>query len=221
MEDLKKQALEEQLLELPLVQYAWMDIGDIEFSENVRHICRTECPRYGTSWSCPPAVGTVEECRERCEAYSGAFVFTTIAEVHDTENLEETLATRAGHEAVTRQIRQIFERSDCNVECSASEAPAMRRRILEEADGMVSACNQRTAVHSTLALSAESCALCGKCAYPETPCRHPEQMLPCIESYGIVVPKLAERAGIEFMNGAGIVTWFGIVLYESHSIGTG
>jgi predicted metal-binding protein len=66
MEDLKKQALEEQLLELPLVQYAWMDIGDIEFSENVRHICRTECPRYGTSWSCPPAVGTVEECRERC-----------------------------------------------------------------------------------------------------------------------------------------------------------
>lgn len=179
MDDQIKQELEEKLLELPIVQYAWVEIGEIEFSEKVRHICRTECPRYGTSWSCPPAVGTVEECRERCEAYSGAFVFTTIAEVNDAENMEETLATRAGHEAVTREIRGIFE----------------------------------TYFHSTLALSAESCAICESCAYPDGPCRYPQRMLPCIESYGIVVPKLAERTGIEFMNGAGIVTWFGIVLY--------
>ena len=37
-------------------------------------------------------------------------------------------------------------------------------------------------------------------------------MMPCVEGYGIVVLPLAEKAGIEFMNGAGIVTWFGMVL---------
>lgn len=184
MDDLMKQELEEKLLELPIVQYAWMEISEIEFSEKVRHICRTECPRYGTSWSCPPAVGTVEECRKRCEAYSGAFVFTTIAEVNDAENMEEALSTRAGHEAVTKEIQRIFE--------TYFENKTSR---------------------GTLALSAESCAICETCAYPDGPCRHPGRMLPCIESYGIVAPKLAERAGIEFMNGAGLVTWFGIVLY--------
>ncbi|MDD6615978.1 MAG: DUF2284 domain-containing protein [Lachnospiraceae bacterium] len=178
--------LEEKLLELPVVQYAWMKPEDIEFSEKVRYICRTECPRYGTSWSCPPAVGTVEECRSRCEAYDGVFVFTTIAEVNDAANMEETLATRAGHEAVTREIQDIFEMSDKK---------------------------HKAGSRSPLALSAESCATCRKCAYPDAPCRHPEQMLPCIESYGIVVPKLAEKAGIEFMTGAKVVTWFGIVLF--------
>ena len=30
-----------------------------------------------------------------------------------------------------------------------------------------------------------------------------------IEGYGVVVADFARKAGIEFMNGAGIVTWFG------------
>lgn len=186
MDSQTRAALEERLQELPVVQYAWMKPEEIDFSEKVRHICRTECPRYGTSWSCPPAVGTVEECRIRCEAYDGVFVFTTIAEVNDAANMEETLMTRSGHEAVTREIRNIFETF---------------YEKTEDGGGR------------TLALSAESCAVCGKCAYPDAPCRYPEQMLPCIESYGIVVPKLAEKAGIEFMTGASVVTWFGIVLF--------
>lgn len=183
MDSRKRQKLEESLLDLPIVQYAWVDIEEIEFSEKVRHICRTECPRYGTSWSCPPAVGTVEECRKRCEEYSGAFVFTTMAEVHDAADLQETLATRSQHEEVTREIRKIFEVS------------------------------KRAEARLTMALSAESCAVCEQCAYPDAVCRYPERMLPCIESYGIVVPKLAEKAGIEFMTGGNVVTWFGIVLF--------
>ncbi len=172
--------IEERLLSLPVVQYAWLESGEIEFSQRVREICRQECPRYGTSWSCPPAVGAVEECRERCMRYEGAFVFTTIAEVSDIENLQETLGTRRGHEEITGQIREIFR--DCGFE--------------------------------TLALSGDSCARCGECAYPGGPCRHPKNMIPCIEGFGIVVPLLAEKAGIEFDNGGNIVTWFGLILWR-------
>lgn len=172
--------IEESLLELPIVQYAWISEEEIPFSERVRSICKEECPRYGTSWSCPPGVGSVEQCRQRCGQFLNAFLFTTIAEVNDTDNMEETLATRPAHEAVTKEVQKILE------------------------------------IHfgETLALSAQSCAICRACAYPEEPCRYPDKMLPCIEGYGIVVPPLAEKAGIEFVNGAGIVTWFGMILFS-------
>lgn len=172
--------IEERLLELPIVQYAWLLAEDIPFSQRVRSICKEECPRYNTSWACPPGVGSVEQCRERCAGYDGVFVFTTIAEVTDIENMEETLATRKEHEAVTRQIREIFH----------------------EYSG------------KTLALSGESCAICKTCAYPDGPCRFPDKMIPCIEGYGIVVPLLAEKAGIVFDNGSNVVTWFGMILYH-------
>ncbi|MDO4323723.1 MAG: DUF2284 domain-containing protein [Lachnospiraceae bacterium] len=174
----KKNEIEQRLLELPIVQYAWLPASEIEFSERARYICETECPRYGKSWACPPGVGTVEECREICRGYDEVFVFTTIAEVQDIENMEETLATRSGHEEVTRQIRDIFQEFS----------------------------------FQTLAMSGDSCAICGECAYPDAPCRHPDQMISCIEGYGVLVPLLAEKAGIVFDNGSNIVTWFGSVL---------
>lgn len=170
--------IETRILELPVVQYLWIDTKELDFSERVRMICQQECPRYGKSWACPPGVGTVEECQMRALSYEEAFVFTTIAEVQDAANMEETLGTRKGHEQITHQIEQIL----------------------------------REYYTDTQPLSGDSCAICENCAYPEAPCRHPEQMIPCVEGYGIVVPLLAEKAGIEFMNGNNVVTWFGIVL---------
>lgn len=179
MNDQMKNEIENRLQELPIVQYAWMKTEELPFSERVRSICKEECPRYKTSWACPPAVGTVAACREQCLKFDGAFLFTTVAEVDDIENMEETLATRSGHEQITGQVREII----------------------------------REYTNGTMALSADSCAICDSCAYPDGPCRFPEKMIPCIEGYGIVVPLLAERAGIEFMNGGNVVTWFGIVFF--------
>lgn len=42
-----QEEIEQQLLELPIVQYAWLPAKELTFSENVRKICREECPRYG------------------------------------------------------------------------------------------------------------------------------------------------------------------------------
>ncbi len=110
-------SVEQELLQLPIVQYAWLKIQDVTFSERVRTICRQECPRYGKSWACPPGVGSVQQCQERCGRYDGLFVFTTIAEVQDITNMEETLATRGGHEEVTRQLQKLF--GECGLETLA------------------------------------------------------------------------------------------------------
>lgn len=95
--------LERGLRELPLCQYDVIDTAELTFTERVREICRTECPMYDRSWACPPAVGTVEECKARCLSYPHALMLTTVTEVRDIADIEETLATRAPHEAVTRQ----------------------------------------------------------------------------------------------------------------------
>jgi len=97
------------LEELPVLEYAILDADEITFEERVREICRQECPRYNSTWSCPPAVGTLGECRRRCRRYEHCLVFSTVAEVQDITNLEETLATRMDHEEVTRQLSVRFE----------------------------------------------------------------------------------------------------------------
>lgn len=133
--------IEGRILELPLMQYEWFDPSELIFKEEVRQICSQECPMYGKSWSCPPAVGTVEECRRKCLEYKGVFLFTTIAEVTDIANMEETLQTRFDHEEIARTLGKIFKEEATEVMLLSSESCAI----------------------------CESCAYCegGNCRYPE------------------------------------------------------
>lgn len=122
---MNKQVIEAQITGFPICDYAFVQIKDIPFKEEVRYICRTECPRYGASWSCPPAVGTVEECRQRCEAYEGGFLFTTMSEVPDMEDMDKMLATRKDHEKITRQVMEIFEKNGMEVLVLSTESCAI------------------------------------------------------------------------------------------------
>ena len=88
--------IEEFICQYPVYQYAFFPPEEIEFSFRVRWICEKECERYNSTWACPPAVGSVEECRKRCLGYRECFLFSTIAEVSDVINFEETLADTAG-----------------------------------------------------------------------------------------------------------------------------
>ena len=147
-----KAAIEQQLAELPLFQYDWIETSELVFSERVRYICLS---------------------------YPEALMMTSITEVSDIANLEETLATRGPHEELTRQVRDMIA-----------------------AQGV-----------ETRALSTEACAICQHCAYPDAPCRHPDKMFPCVESQGILVTDLAEKHGLDFMNG-NIVVWFSLILFK-------
>ena len=102
---LNRELLEEQLSELPLYTYAYLEPEKLEFSDRVRWICEHECPMYGKSWACPPAVGSVAECQGKCLKYENCLMIATITEVRDIADLQETLDTRADHEKVTNQVR--------------------------------------------------------------------------------------------------------------------
>jgi len=177
---MNRDLLEMQLSELPLYQYAFVKTADMLFSDRIRWICEHECPMYNKTWACPPAVGSVEECRARCLAFEDCLLIATITEVSDIANIQETLATRPEHEEITRQVLSLV----------------------------------RQQAQDTMVLSTEACAVCDECAWPDAPCRFREKMFPCVESHGIVVTDLAERAGIDFLAEGNLVTWFSLIFFR-------
>lgn len=107
-----RERIEQEISRFPILEYAFFDPKEINFYPNVRKICEMECPQYKSSWSCPPAVGTLEECRDRCLSFQNAFLFSTVSEVSDLMNMEEMLAARVEHTDVVRSIhREVFHNS--------------------------------------------------------------------------------------------------------------
>ena len=99
----QKIQIEEQVAQFPLFGYGYLPTAEVAFSERVRYICETECPQYGRSWSCPPAVGTVAECEARINGYDEIFVFASLSEGMRTIILTVVLSAAA---ALIRPIRE-------------------------------------------------------------------------------------------------------------------
>ena len=121
---MEREKLEGQLAELPLYAYAFIDPNALEFSQRVRHICKTECPMYGKTWACPPAVGEVEECEKKCKEYTSCLLIGTITEVADIADLAETLETRQDHEKITNQVRDLMRQQGVEPYVLSTEACA-------------------------------------------------------------------------------------------------
>lgn len=125
---LDKELLIEQLNELPLYMYHFCKTQELEFSDQIRWICQQECPMYGKSWACPPAVGSVSQCRSKCFTYENCLLISTIVEVYDIANIEETLKTRPEHEEITNQVRDMMRAQGIEPYVLSTEACAACER---------------------------------------------------------------------------------------------
>jgi predicted metal-binding protein len=90
-----------------------MKPADVIFSEEVRDICtQNKCGMYGSSWACPPAVGSVEECKARCLAYEYAFMFTTATKVRNRYDVKGWIHAAREHEKLTDRVADVFRSYD-------------------------------------------------------------------------------------------------------------
>lgn len=119
-----KALLEQQLSELPLYMYTFLSPDGLEFSDRIRWICEHECPMYGKSWACPPGVGSVSHCKNKCMGYGECLVIATITEVDDISNIAQTLATRPDHEAITNEVAQLLREQGVEPYILSTEACA-------------------------------------------------------------------------------------------------
>lgn len=81
--------LEEQLNAAGFFQYGVVDTMDINFSQEVRAMCEVNtCREYGKTWACPPAVGTVDECKKRIRQYEKMLIFSVKYDLEDSFDFE-------------------------------------------------------------------------------------------------------------------------------------
>ena len=67
----------------------------------------------------------------------------------------------------------------------------------------------------TLHLGAGGCGVCKPCTKVKgEPCVHPELAMASLEAYGVNVSRMAQAAGMKYINGANTVTYFGAVLFS-------
>ena len=117
--------LEAGLSELPLYVYTFIDPKSLEFSERIRWICTNECPMFGKTWACPPAVGSVADCQAKCLSYSKCLMIGTITETENFADMEQALATRPEHEAITNHVRELFRAQGIEPYILSTEACAV------------------------------------------------------------------------------------------------
>ena len=60
-------------------------VTELAFHEDVRKLCEeNQCRCYGTTWACPPAVGSLEECRGRVSSFNYLHLFSKAYVLEDS-----------------------------------------------------------------------------------------------------------------------------------------
>ncbi len=99
-----KHILESVATENPL-SYGVIETTQIAFSEDVRRYCEANtCNSYGKNWTCPPGVGTVEECKKRTLSFRHMLVFSSYFALEDSFDFEGMMRAREEFKKVCRQI---------------------------------------------------------------------------------------------------------------------
>ena len=73
--------LEFQAAEIPMGELSWLP-------ESRDYCAANKCRSYGSCWACPPAVGTLEECKARCAQYAHFLLFARMYELEDSLDIE-------------------------------------------------------------------------------------------------------------------------------------
>jgi predicted metal-binding protein len=171
-------------------EWAAIPVSALVFSPELYNTCATNvCGHYNTSWTCPPAAGTMEEQRTKILAYERAFVFTTKYDLEDSFDYEGMTEGRERHTLLTLEFRRRLP--DLPV-YGAGSCPSCRPSASEDTP----AGGERAAY----------------CAFPN-PCRFPEKRIGSIEAAGINVTELSKSAGIKYNNGPNTVTYFSMALF--------
>ena len=93
---------------------ALLDCSTIELREEVRKMCAADtCGMYGKNWSCPPACGSLEECREKVRGYRFGILVQTIGELEDSwdyEGMQEGQERQKEHcMAFLKELRKVYK----------------------------------------------------------------------------------------------------------------
>lgn len=90
--------------------YGCVPVHGIQFAAEFRAACAmNRCGKYGTNWTCPPAVGDFSHGVERIKAFAYGLVVQTIWTLADSFDIEGMLASGEAHNQRVREAYQHVE----------------------------------------------------------------------------------------------------------------
>lgn len=99
------------LFNIGAYQYGYISPSEICFGEEVRNICKNNgCGSYNTTWACPPAMGTLEECKEKCLSYSSAMLFSSKYLLEDSFDYEGMMTGHSNFKLVCDRLYNIVKK---------------------------------------------------------------------------------------------------------------
>lgn len=123
----------------------FVPMESLRFYPQVRAVCEGgRCGQYDRCWACPPAVGTLEECRARVLRYDGMLLFSARYDLDDPFDLEgmragmfafKDAADRLDAAAAFLPGRLVLANEGCGrcAACSWPQAPCRRPAALHHA----------------------------------------------------------------------------------------
>lgn len=69
--------------------WSYISVDQLQYHPEIRQICEGNlCRNYGTSWACPPAIGTLEACKARLKDYNRMLLFSRFYPLEDSFDFE-------------------------------------------------------------------------------------------------------------------------------------
>lgn len=70
-------------------EWGFIQTKDLHFHPEIRQICEgNSCRGYGKTWACPPAVGTLDECKQKVLRYTNMFLLSQKFDLEDSFDFE-------------------------------------------------------------------------------------------------------------------------------------
>ena len=89
---------EKMALEIGFSYAAHLNCDTIELRQEVRDMCGANtCGMYGKNLACPPACGTLEECRRALEGHREGIIVQTVGDIEDSLDFEGMQKAEALH----------------------------------------------------------------------------------------------------------------------------
>lgn len=89
-----------------------LDPKALEPRDHVRAMCaQDKCGAYGKNWTCPPACGTLEECRDRMRSYKNGLLLQTVGHMRKDIDSKCYRDTERRHLEQLRTLTEVLRRT--------------------------------------------------------------------------------------------------------------
>lgn len=93
------------LKSLGVDQLAIIEEEDIQFNNDFRLQCeQNSCGSYNKNWMCPPAVGSIDELKEKASKFKQGLLFQTVYQLEDSFDYEGMQEGIKEHTKILRQV---------------------------------------------------------------------------------------------------------------------